>query len=182
MGSLPATAQAVAPVPLFNIPTTVTPPGVAPSGVIRLLRRWPRRRLHARARQAPTMASFDTVITTGATGGTPTGTLLWEAVLTGGRWAPEAHSARHASGNPGNPAGPDVHAPGIHVSGALAYDLAHHESAAHGRSSRWGPESWAGWLVWEGTTCTPPTDNSATNTGIGVLLETVAPPFARHPS
>ena len=53
------------------------------------------------------MARFESILTTGTSGGTPAGTLLWEAVLSGGRWTRESRSALHASGNPGNPAGRD---------------------------------------------------------------------------
>jgi hypothetical protein len=59
------------------------------------------------------MACFETVVVTGTAGGSPARTLNWEAVLSGGKWLHETRSALHASGNPGNPAGPDVHAPGI---------------------------------------------------------------------
>ncbi|MGB7895137.1 MAG: hypothetical protein WCF82_25000, partial [Microcoleus sp.] len=111
---------------------------------------------------------------TGTTGGTPAGTLLWEAVLSGGRWSPETRSALHASGNPGNPAALDVHAPGIHVTGALAYDLARH---AIRRAQAMIPLGGGG-LGWVagmgGNNFNPPTDSNLANTGMGVLLETVA--------
>lgn len=174
LAAMPAMFQAIAPSPLFNIPTTVTPPGTAPTGIVGLVRALASETSPRQGPRLPTMARFDTVMVTGTTGGTPTGTLLWEAVLTGGRWAAESRSALHASGNPGNPAGPDVHAPGIHVTGALAYDLARH---ALRRAQAMIPVG-AGALGWVvgmgGDNFNPPTDSNPANTGIGVMLETVA--------
>ena len=122
----------------------------------------------------PPMARFETIIVTGATGGAPAGTLLWEAVLSGGRWAPESRSALHSSGNPGNPAGPDVHAPGIHVTGALAYDLARHAIRRAQPIIPLGVGT-PGWIIgMGGNNFNPPQDSLIANTGVGVLLETTA--------
>jgi hypothetical protein len=119
------------------------------------------------------MARFETIMVTGTTGGTPANTLLWEAVLSGGRWDRETRSAQHAMGNPGNPAGPDVHAPGIHVTGALAYDLARHAMRRAEPIIPLPGGATPGWLVaMDGLNFDPPTDSTASNTGIGVLLET----------
>jgi hypothetical protein len=169
--------ESVAPSPLFGIPDTLTPPSSAPSNVIQFLRSLASETSPRQGPRLPTMARFESVLVTGTTGGTPTGTLLWEAVLTGGRWARETRSSLHASGNPGNPAGPDVHAPGIHVTGALAYDLARHamrrvQPIIPLPST---PGVSPGWLIaMDGDNFNEPTDSSTTNTGIGVLLETVA--------
>ena len=122
------------------------------------------------------MARFETIVTTGLTGPAD-GTLLWEAVLSGGRWAEETRSALHASGNPGNPAGPDVHAPGIHMTGALAYDLARHamRRAQPIIPLPGTPGASPGWFVaMDGNNFNEPQDTTTTNTGIGVVLETVA--------
>lgn len=174
IGSMPATFESVAPVPLFGIPATVTPPGTTPSSSVSLVRALASEASPRQGPRLPTMARFETVIVTGTTGGTPAGTLLWEAVLTGGRWAPETRSALHASGNPGNPAGPDIHAPGIHVTGALAYDLARHAMRRAQPIIPLGAET-LGWAVgMDGDNFNPPQDTAPTNTGIGVLLETVS--------
>jgi hypothetical protein len=116
---------------------------------------------------------------TGTTGGTPNGTLIWQGLLTGGRWAAESRSTQHAEGNPGNPAGPDVHASGVSVSGALAYDLAVH--AARRAQSMIprplpGGGSSLGWVVLTaGDNFNEPDDSlNGANTGTGVLLDTVA--------
>jgi hypothetical protein len=169
--------ESVAPSPLFGVPDTITPPSSAPSNVIQFLRSLASETSPRQGPRLPTMARFESILVTGTTGGTPTGTLLWEAVLTGGRWARETRSALHASGNPGNPAGPDLHAPGIHVTGALAYDLARHamrrvQPIIPLPST---PGASPGWVIaMDGDNFNEPTDSSTTNTGIGVLLETVA--------
>jgi hypothetical protein len=174
VGAIPPAFEAIAPSPLFNIPTTVAPPGMAPTGVVGLVRALASETSPRQGPRLPTMARFDTVIVTGMTGGTPAGTLLWEAVLSGGQLSPETRSALHASGNPGNPPAHDVHAPGIHVTGALAYDLARH---AIRRAQSIIPLGGGG-LGWVagmgGNNFNPPNDRNLINTGIGVLLETVA--------
>ena len=169
--------ESIAPSPLFGIPDTVTPPSTAPSNLVAFLRALASDASPRQGPRLPTMARFETIVATGATGGTPTGTLLWEAVLTGGRWARETRSARHASGNPGNPAGPDLHAPGIHVTGGLAYDLARHAMRRAQPIIPFPgiPSASPGWIVaLDGDNFIEPSDTSATSTGIGVLLETVA--------
>jgi len=173
VGTMPAMFQSVAPVPLFGVPTTVTPPGAAPASIFAFLRALASETSPRQGPRLPTMARFETIVVSGTTGGTPNGTLLWEAVLSGGHWAPETRSAQHAGGNPGNPAGPDLHAPGIHVTGALAYDLARH---AMRRAQPIIPLPGSGTLGWvidmDGDNFNPPTDSTTTNSGIGVLLET----------
>lgn len=177
LSAVPPTFESGAPDPLFGIPTTVTPPGAAPTDLTKFLRALSFEGAPRQGPRCPTMARFDTVLTTGVSGGTPTGTLLWEAVLTGGRWARETRSALHASGNPGNPAGPDVHAPGVHVTGALAYDLARHamRRAMPILPVPGNPDGTLGWVTgMDGDNFNEPQDSTATNTGIGALLETVA--------
>ena len=123
------------------------------------------------------MARFETILATGTSGGNPAGTLLWEAVLSGGHWTRESRSALHASGNPGNPAGPDVHAPGLHVTGGLAYDLARHamRRAQPIIPLPGTPAASPGWVIaLDGDNFNPPADTASASTGIGVLLETVA--------
>ncbi|MDO9712257.1 phospholipase D-like domain-containing protein [Paracraurococcus lichenis] len=176
VAAMPPTFLSVAPSPLFGVPATIPPPGTAPGDVISFLRSLASEESPRQGPRLPTMARFETVVTTGTTGGAGPA-LAWEAVLTGGRWARETRSALHASGNPGNPAGPDLHAPGIHVTGALAYDLALHamRRAQPIIPLPGTPGPSPGWVVaTNGDNFTPPQDNTATNTGIGVLLETVA--------
>lgn len=172
-GAIPSIFKSVAPDPLFGIPTTVTPPGAAPSGIIDFLRSLASETSPRQGPRLPTMARFETIVASGTKGTPNPNPLQWEAILTGGRWAPETRSALHASGNPGNPAGPDLHAPGIHVTGALAYDLARHAMRRAQPIIPLPAPTTPGWLVsMDGDNFNPPTDATTTNTGIGVLLET----------
>lgn len=178
LAAMPGMFMSVAPVPLFGIPTTVAPPGTTPSNPIALVRALSSETIPRQGPRLPTMARFDTDIVTGTLdpeAGTPTDApLLWEAVVTGGRWAPETRSARHADGNPGNPAGPDLHAAGIHVSGALAYDVAIH-AMKRAQPIIPLPGGTFGWLLaLNGNNFNPPVDANPAQTGVGVLLETVA--------
>lgn len=173
IGAMPAMFESVAPVPLFGIPTTVVPPGAAPGGVVGFVRALASETSPRQGPRLPTMARFDTEVVTGVTdpAGPP---LLWEAVVSGGRWAPETRSALHADGNPGHPAGPDVHASGIHVSGFLAYDVAVHAMKRAQPILPLGPGT-PGWLVaLDGNNFNFPADTNPAQTGVGVLLETVA--------
>jgi hypothetical protein len=175
LSTMPALFQSVAPVPLFGIPTTVAPPGTAPNTLFKFLHALASETSPRQGPRLPTMARFETILATGT--GDGSGPLAWEAVLTGGRWARETRSAQHASANPGNPAGPDTHAPGVHVAGALGYDLALH---AMRRAQPIvplldTPGTSPGWIIaTDGNNFNPPTDTTTTNTGIGVMLETVA--------
>ena len=177
LSAMVAMFESIAPSPLFGVPNTITPPQTAPSGLLQFVRALASETSPRQGPRLPTMARFETILTTGTTGGTPTGTLLWEAVLSGGRWARESRSALHASGNPGNPAGPDLHAPGIHVTGGLAYDLARHavRRAQPIIPLPGTPAATPGWIyAMAFDSFNEPTDSTNTNTGIGVLLETVA--------
>lgn len=125
----PPALQSVAPSTLFAAPAPTgggTPVGVtSPDLLVNLVRKLGSETSPRSGPRLPTMARFDTVVATGAET-TPDAAHAWEAVLTGGRWARETRSAHHALGNPGQPAGPDVHAPGVRVRGPLALDLARH--------------------------------------------------------
>ncbi len=177
IGAMLPQTLSIAPVPLFGISTTVVAPGSAPGNLVAFVRALASEGVPRQGPRLPTMARFDTLVTTGTNGGLPSGSLLWEAVLSGGRWARETRSAQHAAGNPGNPAGPDVHAAGLHVTGGLAYDLARH---AVRRTQPilplpGSPGTQPGWVIgMGGDNFNEPSDSTAANTGCGVLLETVA--------
>ncbi len=171
-------SEGVAESPLFGIPKTTPPPaGPPPSNFPELVLSLAAEPSPRQAPRLPTMARFDTVVVAGATGGTPTGSLLWDGVLSGGRLSGESRSALHESGNPGNPAGPDVHAPGVRVTGGLGYDLAR---LALRRAQPIIPlpatvGANPGWVVASlGDNFNVPDDSASVATGIGVLLETVA--------
>jgi hypothetical protein len=182
MGILPITQQGVAEQPLFGIPKTIAPPPNPPTNFLDLVVSLMAEESPRQAARLPTMARLETVTVTGTTGpGTPQpdGTLLWEGVLSGARWSAESRSALHESGNPGNPAGPDVHAPAVVATGALAYDLALHSirrtSSIIPRPTGQGVVN-PGWVVSTGgDNFNEPTDAANTaNTGTGVLLESIA--------
>ena len=181
MGGMPVIAQGVGESPLFGIPRTASPPATPPANLLDLVLSLASEPSPRNAPRLPTMGRLETIAATGTTGpGTqPVGSLLWQAVLSGSRWAAESRSAQHADGNPGNPGGPDVHAPGIQASGALAYDLAIH-ALKRAQPLIPLPTSNAGtvlgWVVMSaGDNLDVPSDLANTaNTGTGVLLETVA--------
>lgn len=180
MAAMPVTSQGIAPSPLFGVPATVAPPANQPTDLVGLAVSLMAEPSPRQAGRLPTMARHEPVVTTGTTGAVqPAGTLLWEAVLSGARWAKESRSAEHESGNPGNPAGPDVHAPGIFTTGALAYDLSLH-AMRRAKSIIPMPTTNAGvdmgWVTFTGgDNFNLPSDAANTgNTGTGVLLESIA--------
>lgn len=180
MGVMPISMQGVSEAPLFGIPRTVTPPSTTPTSLLDLVLSLAAEPSPRKAPRLPTMARFETIVATGTTDGAPPdGTLLWQAVLTGARWAGESRSALHADGNPGNPAAPDVHAPGVSVTGALAYDLAVH-ALKRAQPIIPLPASNAGtvlgWVATSGgNNFNVPSDAAnVANTGAGVVLETIA--------
>ncbi len=118
---VPPNIRGIAPSPVFGIPTTVTPPGGAPTSLIDLLRALASETTPRIGPRLPTMARFPTVVAVATqTGSTHT----WDAVVTGARWARESRTANLAAANPGGPAGADLHAPGIRVDGRAAFDVA----------------------------------------------------------
>lgn len=176
ISAMVGTFESIAPSPLFGIPATVVPAGGPPANLISFIRSLANEGIPREGPRLPTMGRLETVITTGTTGGA-SGTLLWEAVITGGRWARETRSALHASGNPGDPPGPDVHAPGVHITGALAYDAARHaiRRAQPILPLPGSPGTQPGWIVaMAGNNFSLPVDTTLTNTGCGAFLETVA--------
>ena len=74
----------------------------------------------------PTQGRHESVIVTGVAAAGANGVLSWNAVVSGGRFAAETLSTLHRLGNPGHPAGPDIHTAGVRVAGDLALDAARH--------------------------------------------------------
>jgi hypothetical protein len=181
MGTMPGTQQGVAESPLFGIPTTITPAPANPNNFLDLVLSFLSEASPRQAPRLPTMARFETIAVTGVTDASaqPSGSLLWQGTLSGARWSAESRSAQHAEGNPGNPAGPDLHAPGVSVTGALGYDLALHAARrAQSIIPRPLPQGGMtmGWVaMMGGNNFAEPSDaaNNA-NTGTGVLLESIA--------
>ncbi len=166
---------AVAPVNVFGIPAPPAPPGPAPTSIVDAVRKLANETTAPRVGpHLPSQARFDTVLALGsaASGGGPR--YVWQAVLTGGRWSWETRSAHPELGDPGNPAGPDVHASGVRVGGQLGYDLALH---ALKRAQPVLPVAAGalGWLVvTDGNNWGLPATDT-TGTVAGVMLETIAP-------
>jgi hypothetical protein len=144
--------RAIAPSPLFAIPAIPPPaalPGLPAGGA-----GWPVQALallnaflgEGNPRigpRLPTMARFPTLI--GAATWTTPATTTWDAVVSGARVSPETRSVRYAAGNPGNPAGPDVHAAGVRVDGAAAFDVA---QIALRRTMPLLPTAGTSWFPW----------------------------------
>ena len=173
--TIPAMFESIAPDPLFGVPNTVTPPGTAPNTLVQFVRALASEDSPRQGPRCPTMARFDTVVVTGLTGPAD-GTLLWEAVLTGGRWARETRSALHASGNPENPGGPTSMRRASTSPARSPTTSPGTPCAAPSRSFRCRPHQAsrsAGSSGWTATTSMSRRPIT-TNTGIGVMLETVA--------
>ncbi len=157
--------------PLFGIPRTTALPsiGTAPLAFVRALASETQPRQGPRL---PTMMRFDTVLAVGtaAAANTP---LAWSAILSGARLSGEARSARPDLANPGNPAGPDILATGIHCEGFLARDLALH---AVKRAQPIIPLGGgiSGWVVATGGSNWNAPAADTTGTVAAAMLETVA--------
>ena len=172
---LPVNVRSICPVPLFGLSRTVTPPGGTPASPADLALALLSETQPRQGPRLPTMARFETLVITGIADASVSAGLAWDAVLTGGRWAQESRSNDLANANPGGPAGPDVHAPGVRFTGALAYDAAR---LAVRRAQPILPLSAAitGWIPFTGgNNFNPPQPAAAlTGTSAGVLLQTVA--------
>jgi hypothetical protein len=121
----------------------------------------------------PAQGRFETVLALG-TGATPTTPMTWNAVLTGARWTWESRSSAPELGDPGNPAGPDVHAAGVRVGGQLAWDLALHAIKRAQPVLPWAPDA-LGWLVQTGGDNWDEPAPDTTGTVAAAMLETIAP-------
>lgn len=173
----PDNIKSICPVPLFGLARTVAPAGGAPATPVDLTRALMSETHPRQGPRLPTMARFDSVIVTGISNGAVSAGLDWDAVLTGGRWARESRSADHGNGNPGNPAGPDVHAPGVHVTGGLGYDLALHAIRRAQPVFPLPDGATPGWLAMSGgDNCAPPTPAAGATPGssAGAVLSTVS--------
>jgi hypothetical protein len=178
------TSEGIGPSPLFGVPIPPTPPPPAPppgqSPLLTMILNLAAEGSPRQAPRLPMMARFETVVASGTAGAgaQPPNSLLWEAVASGARWSGESLSAMHNLGNPGNPPGPDVHAAGVHVTGALAYDAA--LAALHRIQPLYPWPTTAGtnpgWLMFTAGDNFDVPDDSANvnNTGIGALLRTIA--------
>jgi hypothetical protein len=166
-------STSIAPASLFGIART----GPAPStgtDILSLVRGLANETTSPRVGpHLPAQGRFETVLALGV-GATPTTPMTWNSVLTGARWTWESRSVSPELGDPGNPAGPDVHAAGVRVGGQLAWDLAIHAIKRAQPVLPWAPDS-LGWLVqtagdnWN----EPPVDT--TGTVAAAMLETIAP-------
>lgn len=165
-------SSSIFPSSLFGIPRT-GPPGAVPTSILDMVRAFANETTAPRiGPHLPTQGRFETILAVG-TGATPATPMTWTSVLTGARWAWESRCASPELGDPGNPAGPEVHAAGVRVGGQLGYDLAIH---AIKRAQPIIPLSGAalGWLVQTGgdNWNEPPVD--ATGSVAGAMLETIA--------
>ncbi|MBD1874507.1 hypothetical protein H6F75_13525 [Nodosilinea sp. FACHB-131] len=165
--------RAVAPTPLFGIPRTFVPPSGDPANIADLARRLASETQPRQGPRLPTQARFETILALG-TSPAVDAQLDWQAVLTGARWQWESRCSHPELGNPGNPAGPDVHATGIRADGRLAYDLALHALKRSQAIIPTAPDS-PGWIVTAGgdNWNAPPADTIGTVAA--AMLETIAP-------
>ncbi|KMN81082.1 hypothetical protein VK98_15370 [Chromobacterium sp. LK11] len=176
LAAWPDNIKSICQVPLFGLPRTVTPPGGSPATAADLARALLSETQPRQGPRMPTMARFDAMVVTGIPSANVSAGLDWDAVLSGGRWARESRSADHANANPGNPAGPDTHAPGVRVTGALAYDLAQHALRRAQPIFPLPGGTTPGWIAMSGgNNFNPPTAAPAAvpGTSSGVALETV---------
>ncbi|MBD2103994.1 hypothetical protein [Leptolyngbya sp. FACHB-261] len=162
----------IAPVPLFGLPRPVTPPGGTPGSIAALVRQLASEEQPRQGPRLPTQARFETILALG-TSVTPDQQLSWKAVLSGARWTWESRVARPDLGNPGNPAGPDVHAAGVRCEGQLAYDLALHALKRAQPILPVSAES-LGWLVSSGGDNWDEPGPDSSGTVSAAMLETVA--------
>ncbi len=173
----PDNIKSICPVPLFGLPRTVTPPGGTPATPVDLTRSLMSETQPRQGPRLPTMARFESIVVSGIGSANVSAGLDWDAVLGGGRWTHESRSADHADANPGNPAGPDVHAPGARVTGGLAYDLALHAIRRVQPIFPLPGGTTPGWIAMSGgANFSPPTPAPVATPGTssGAVLETVS--------
>ncbi|MGD1859189.1 MAG: hypothetical protein ACFB0E_04370 [Leptolyngbyaceae cyanobacterium] len=168
-------SRAIAPTPLFGVPNSSPPAEPNPnlSGIGQLVRRLASEEQPRQGPHLPTQARFETILALGAATGDDE-QLRWNALLTGARWAWESRSARPELGNPGNPAGPDIHATGIRCDGQLAYDLAFHALKRSQSIIPLAADS-LGWLITSAGDNWDAPDPDSSGTVSAAMLETIAP-------
>ena len=162
----------IAPVPLFGLPRTVSPSGGSPGSVLDMVRALASESQPRQGPRLPTQARFETIVALG-TSPSAAAQLAWRAVLSGARWDWESRSAGPQLGNPGNPAGPDLHAAGVHCAGQLGYDLAMHSIKRAQPIVPLGATT-PGWLVATGGNNWIEPGPDATGSVSAAMLETVA--------
>ncbi len=178
---VPPEMQGWCPVPLFGLPRTT--PAANGGTLAALSRSLASESIPRVGPRLPLMARFETIVAAGIPdAGASNGALSWQAVVTGARWMPESRSAQHTQGNPGNPAGPDIHAAGARVTGALAYDFAWHalRRAKPPLPFPGAPTLLDGWILYGAGNnmnepATPPNDAApGAGTSMGAALRTIA--------
>ncbi len=163
--------RGVAASPLFGVPRTAPLP--APGGsAVSFIRAMASESQPRQGPRLPTMMRFDSLLVTGSAAAAST-PLAWSAILTGARLTPEARSFRPDLGNPGNPAGADIHATGIRADGFLARDIALHALKRAQPIIPLGGTT-TGWVVDAGGNNWNPPAADTTGTVAAVMLETVA--------
>lgn len=174
----------IAPEPLFGLPKPPLPdpdPGASvEEQLLNLVRAVGSESQPRVGPRLPTQGRFETMIVTGIPDNAAVGGVLhWDAVVSGGRWARETRSARHRDGNPGNPAGPDVHAAGVRVGGDLALDVAR-QAVRRGQPMIVTGDTSLGWIVFQGgnnfnrPSHLPPGTVTPQNAGAGAVLKTIS--------
>jgi hypothetical protein len=167
-------STAVAPASLFGIAPNPAPGGGPPGSIFQLVRLLANETTAPRSGpRLPTQGRFDTVVALGTApaAGQP---LAFKAVLSGARYTAESRSAQPELGDPGNPAGPDVHAAGVRADGQLAYDLATH-ALKRTQSILPMAAGLPGWLVsMAGNNWSDPAPDASGSVS-AAMLETIAP-------
>lgn len=180
--AVPDVVKSVAPVPIFGT-TPDDVPDSASATPVDAARALASETAPRQGPRHPTMGRLEAMTVTGIgdAGAFSTG-LSWEGVLSGALWARETVSASHRTGNPGNPAGRDVHVGGVRAIGTLAYDMARHAvrrvQPVIPLPGGPPPDQAPGWVAFSGgENMEPPERNGAVPAGAtssGVLLQTVA--------
>lgn len=175
---VPPNVRAVAPVKLFGMTGAPPAPAGMPATPAQLALAFLSETQPRQGPRLPTMGRHETVVVSGIGDATQVVApgLSWDGVLTGARWSRESLSAQHRDGNPGNPAGPDAHCPGVHVTGLLAHDLARHAVRRVQPILIFDPNP-RGWLIFSGgDNFNPPqaAGGATVGTSSGVLLQTIS--------
>ncbi len=166
-------STSIFPSSLFGIQRT-PPPGPAPARILDLVRAFANESTAPRVGpHLPTQGRFETILAVG-TGATPTTPMTWNAVVTGARWTWDSRCASPELGDPGNPAGPEVHATGVRVGGQLGWDVALHAIKRAQPVLPLAPAA-LGWLVQTGGDNWNEPGPDASGTVAAALLETIAP-------